>query len=92
MFLPLYRFEPETGLWLHRERPQPAALGLDDLSYSHGTLEYRSVSLSEPVSVLEGYLEQARKLAAGIGPPDARESKETVLTDELESLRWFPLS
>jgi len=90
--LPLYRFEAETGLWLHRERPQPAALSLDDLSYSRGALEYRSLRLAEPVSVLEGYLMQARKLAAAIEPPVGKTAEATVLRDELESLRWFPLS
>ena len=89
--LPLYRFHAETGLWLHRERPRPAALGFDDLNYEGGKLQYSSVRLSEPVSVLGGYLEQARDLAAGVDSAVRTDEDEVALRDELESLRWFPL-
>ncbi len=89
--LPLYRFHAETGLWLHRERPRPAALGFDDLNYENGKLQYSSVRLSEPVSVLGSYLEQARELAAGIDSVVRNDEDEVVLRDELELLRWFPL-
>ncbi len=64
----MYEFEAETGLWFHGERPQMAALRLDDLSYSSGRLECESVRLTEPLSVLPSYLEQARELVAGIDP------------------------
>ena len=79
-------------LWYHRERPQPAALGLDDLSYESGRLEYESVRLTEPISVLPSYLDQARELVAGIEPGLGKSGGGgTILRDELETLRWFPL-
>ena len=90
--LPLYGFVAETGIWLHRERPQPAALGFDDLSYERGELEYESVHLTEPVSILESYLERAREVVAAIEPNPAGGEGVSQLRDELETLRWFPLS
>ena len=90
--LPLYRFVAETGLWFHRERPQPAALGFEDLNYQSGRLEYDSVRLTEPISVLESYLEQAREMAAAIEPAPQSQGSGSALRDELESLRWFPIS
>ena len=41
-----------------------AALRLDDLSYQSGKLEYHSARLSEPLSVLASYLDEARALSS----------------------------
>ena len=89
--LGMYEFEAETGLWFHGERPQMAALKLDDLSYNSGRLECESVRLTEPLSVLPSYLEQARELAAGIEPGIEESGARSDLSDEFEALRWFPL-
>ena len=89
--LPLYVFETETGLWLHRERPQQAALGLDNLSYQGGELTYDSVRLTEPISVLERYLEEARDLVEGMESESTDAGSDETLRADLESLRWFPL-
>ena len=89
--LRMYEFEPETGLWTHGERPQLAALKLDDLSYSSGSLECDSVRLTEPVTVLQNYLDQARELVAAIEPGSEIDGAEADLNDEFEALRWFPL-
>ena len=89
--LGMYDFEAETGLWFHGERPQMAALKLDDLSYNSGRLECESVRLTEPLSVLPSYLEQARELAAGIEPGIEESGARSDLSDEFEALRWFPL-
>ena len=89
--LPLYVFEAETGLWLHRERPQQAALGLDNLSYLSGELAYDSVRLTEPISVLERYLEEAKDLVEGMEPDSTGGQGDETLSADLESLRWFPL-
>ena len=87
----MYEFEAETGLWFHGERPQMAALKLDDLSYSSGRLECESVRLTEPVTVLPSYLEQARKLVVGIESGIEDTGARSDLSDEFEALRWFPL-
>jgi len=89
--LRLYEFEPETGLWLHGERSQVAALRFDDLSYKSGRLECDSVPLTEPVSVLPGYLEQARELVAGTESGGQDTGARSELSDEFEALRWFPI-
>jgi len=89
--LSLYEFESETGLWFHRDRGQVAPLSLKDLSYTGGELDYVSRRLSEPVEVLVSYLTEARKLAAEIEPDPKIAPRESALSDELESLRWFPL-
>ncbi len=88
--LPIYEFEAETGLWFHRERPRRPRSRFDDLNYSSGKLECSSVRLSEPLSVMPSYLEQARELAAGIDP-EAPGDRCGHLSDEFEALRWFPL-
>ena len=36
--LPLYRFEPSSGLWEHAGRPPRRELGLEDISYGSGRL------------------------------------------------------
>ena len=89
--LPLYEFEPDTGLWFHRDRRQTAPLSLKDLGYAKGELNYVSRRLTEPVDVLESYLADARALAAAIEPDPKIAPRRSALSDELESLRWFPL-
>jgi selenocysteine lyase/cysteine desulfurase len=78
--LPLYRFDPDTGLWRHAEaRPRPL-LGLDDLARP-GRLE------TAPESVLRRQLDDARRIirAVDVTPLDP------ALPPELEAIRWFPL-
>lgn len=89
--LPLYRFDPRTGLWHHRARPRRPQLTLDGLSFAHdalGTPWRRKVA---PESVLPGYLAEARRIAAEIEahPPAVEASGQA--SDEFERLRWFPL-
>jgi selenocysteine lyase/cysteine desulfurase len=89
--LSLYEFEPETGLWFHRKRRRVAPLGLGDLHYNRGKLEYDSHRLIEPVAVLQDYLAEAKRLVAEIGSDPEIAPRESALSGELESLRWFPL-
>ncbi|MEN0063407.1 MAG: aminotransferase class V-fold PLP-dependent enzyme [Myxococcota bacterium] len=91
--LPYYRFEPQTGLWRHRDgRPDPA-MRLTDVFYDTGRMEYRSLHRTEPEAALKGYLDEARRMlqqipdrcseVPGIEPPH--------LNPDVEALRWFPL-
>ena len=89
--LSLYEFEPETGRWFHRKRRRTAPLGLDELRYRGGKLQYHAEVLTEPVAVLEDYLAEARRLVAEIDPDPGIAPRESTLSGELESLRWFPL-
>ena len=80
--LPLYRFDPATGLWQHRAAP-PSRLRLSEALTSR---------LPEPARaserVLASQLREARRIldkAEAFAPP------EPVVSDEFERIRWFPL-
>ena len=88
--LPHYRFEPDTGLWRHRDRHVEPPMSLLDVSYEHGVLEFPERRLRAPVSSLGEYREAAMGLfdaAFDIGP-DPIGLPET--TSDFEHLRWFP--
>ena len=87
--LPHYDFDIDTGIWRHRDHELRAELGLDDLNFRSGNLEYPDRHLSEPESALGEYLEQARRLTAETEV--GRDGKTAELTEDLERLRWFPM-
>ena len=89
--LPYYHFDIDTGVWRHRDHELRAELGLDDLSFRSGQLEYPARHLSEPESALGSYLEQARRIAAEAEAEFGCDADTTELPEELERLRWFPL-
>jgi selenocysteine lyase/cysteine desulfurase len=82
--LPLYRFDPSSGLWHHRYAlPQPP-VGLDDLA------PIRRPRV--PESVLPGYLDEAHRIVAELGEDaPARPPAPLPISAEFERLRWFPL-
>jgi selenocysteine lyase/cysteine desulfurase len=90
--LPHYDFEPNTGRWLHKNgRPEPP-MRLSDLSYRSGRLEYRSRRATEPEWVLEGYLEDARRIIdEAVREYAGTEARDPALSADFEHLRWFPL-
>ena len=90
--LPHYNFDIDTGIWRHRDHEFRAELGLDDLSFRSGKLEYRGRQLSEPESALGEYLEQARRMVAEAEAEFGHDGEIAELPEELERLRWFPLS
>ena len=84
-----YRFDPETGLWHHRDGAPEPVRSLGDIAYRTGKLEYRAHHVTEPEWVLGDYLEEARTIldaAASVAPVAA-----PALSDDFERLRWFPL-
>jgi hypothetical protein len=88
--LPLYRFDPDSGLWQHREAPREAPVSLDDLPLGPG-LRLAGGPETAPESVLPGYLEEARRIVAGIEARPPAPGPPPVVSDEFERLRWFPL-
>jgi selenocysteine lyase/cysteine desulfurase len=85
--LPLYRFDPDTGLWQHRgPLPGPAA----DLS---AAVDHRPQSLpTAPESVLVAQLERAREVIAAVkADPPTSSLRDQAVSDEFERIRWFPL-
>jgi selenocysteine lyase/cysteine desulfurase len=91
--LPLYRFDPQTALWRHRDGAVEPPLRLTDLSYDPETGELRVPELPHdraPESALEGYLAEARAILAAAGEcPEGDGAPE--LGADFEHLRWFEL-
>jgi|tagenome__1003787_1003787.scaffolds.fasta_scaffold20972382_1 selenocysteine lyase/cysteine desulfurase/CRP-like cAMP-binding protein len=90
--LPLYQFDPFTGLWHHESgRPRPA-LTLHDVSFASGTLEFDGPRAREPESALSGYLDEGRRIIRAVeAEPPRGPAHEPMLTSEFERIRWFPL-
>jgi selenocysteine lyase/cysteine desulfurase len=88
--LPLYRFDPDSGMWQHRAgRPdRPARLG--DLTATLDGAPPRFATA--PESALAGQLDAARQVfdAVQAGPP-AGPLHDPALSEEFERVRWFPL-
>ncbi len=91
-FLPLYRFNPATGLWRHADARAPRLL-LADVSFASGTLTYRSDPPPEsPSSELADHLDEARRLARALeSSPPPGPLPDPALPCEFERARWFPL-
>jgi selenocysteine lyase/cysteine desulfurase len=89
--LPWYRFDPETGLWRHRDADRIVPpMSLHEVDYADGTMRYPDRRRRMAQGDLGGYLEAARAelAAARAQPRDPVESPDT--TEEFEQLRWFP--
>jgi selenocysteine lyase/cysteine desulfurase/CRP-like cAMP-binding protein len=90
--LPLYRFDPFSGLWHHRDgRPTPP-VSLFDVSYSGAAMEFGAAHSTAPESALRDQLEQAERFIADLDSRLAGEPiVDAVLPPSFEALRWFPL-
>ena len=90
--LPLYRFDPFTGLWHHWSGRLRPPLTLHDVSFASGTLEFHGPRATEPESALRRYLDEARRIIRAVedAPPLAA-VHDPVLTPEFDLVRWFPL-
>jgi selenocysteine lyase/cysteine desulfurase len=88
--LPLYRFDPDSGLWTHRDGPGAAPMSLHDISYAAGRMSYPLHRRQAPVESLPQYLAEARRIldAARSAPPEP--GAVPVTTPDFEHLRWFP--
>jgi selenocysteine lyase/cysteine desulfurase len=85
--LPLYRFDPQTALWQHREREREPALRLRDVGPALGAPA--APAQGAPESVLAEQLRAARRIIAAaesIPPPPPERQLESF-----ERIRWFPL-
>jgi len=85
--LPLYRFDPVTGLWHHRSATPEELPSLHDVLTGGG-----GRPSSAPESVLPGQLQAARRIIAAVqGRPPAGPLDQPELSDDFERIRWFPL-
>ena len=90
--LPLYRFDPFTGLWHHRDARARPPVSLYDISYSGAAMEFGASRATAPERVLRDQLEHARSLIASLDDRSAAETVEDlVLPPSFEAIRWFPL-
>lgn len=90
--LPDYEFIPSAGLWRHKKGHPEAPLGLGDISYRDGKLEYRSRHVREPAWVLESYLEEAKRiLYRDVCEIGGGCLEDPPRSEDFEALRWFPL-
>ena len=85
--LPLYRFDPATGLWHHHARtPDPPPSLVDAL-----TIDPTPVPTA-PESALAGQIQAARKIiAATESNPPTGPLQDQVVSEAYERIRWFPL-
>ena len=89
--LPLYRFEPESGLWKHRG-DEPTSLRLADVSFALGRLEVPTRSPIVDPGTFADHLERARRLVATVeAAPPVMPLDDPPLSEEFERGRWFPL-
>ncbi len=87
--LPLYRFEPRTGLWRHRDGLPSTPTSLRDISYASGAMTYPHRPRLLPDGGLPAYLERARaRIDELASTPPARPARPATTAD-FEHLRWF---
>jgi selenocysteine lyase/cysteine desulfurase len=92
LLLPDYVFDPETGLWHHRQGAVEPLLRLADVRFADdGSLDHPHTRETAPEDALAGYLDEARRVfeaRAAIRPDD---EAATGLSGDFEALRWFEL-
>ncbi|MBI3430306.1 MAG: aminotransferase class V-fold PLP-dependent enzyme [Actinobacteria bacterium] len=94
LFLVDYSFDPDSGIWRHRQGPKEPALRLREISYAQdGVMHYPIHSDREPESALAEYLVSAQKLAhmRETQPPRVQAGVPPTMSEHFESLRWFEL-
>lgn len=94
LFLGDYSFEPDSGMWHHRNGPVEPALRLREVSYSaEGKMVYPVHVDLAPESALAQYLSAAEELAVARENKPATKEPTTLstLSERFETLRWFEL-
>jgi selenocysteine lyase/cysteine desulfurase len=89
--LPLYRFEPETGLWRHRDG-EPEILRLEDVSFASGRLEVAARGTVGDAGTFSDHFAEARRLVAAVeAAPPILPLDDPPVSEAFERQRWFPL-
>jgi selenocysteine lyase/cysteine desulfurase len=88
--LPEYRFDPRSGLWRHRDAPEPPER-LDRFGFAVAPAPARRVG----DEALDGYLDQARAIlaarAGGDASPGPHGCAPAIVGPGFDRLRWFDL-
>lgn len=86
-----YRFDPETGIWVHRNGLVEPPLRLKRVSYDpDGQMQHPTQPLTSPESSLADHLAEGARLLAKQEPAIIDVSGHLVSAD-FEHLRWFEL-
>lgn len=86
-----YRFDPATGIWVHRDGIVEPPLRLAQVTYGpDGEMHYPHQKTTAPESALAGYLAQSAELLRCVTPAEPGDLPELVSAD-FEHLRWFDL-
>jgi selenocysteine lyase/cysteine desulfurase len=91
--LPDYTFDPDTGLWRHRDAAPGPALSLSDVRYgADGTMSCPDVHAPPNRRPLADYFDEARKILEALpDPPDDTDDTTARVSPDFERLRWFEL-
>ena len=91
--LPLYRFDPFSGQWHHRDGRSRPAVGLYDVHYDTGEMEFRGQAATAPETELVHQLEEAKRIIERFERTAVEEDAvvDLQLGPGFERLRWFPL-
>jgi len=85
--LPLYRFDPESGAWRHHQDEEASAPFSLEAALHAGPLSASALPAEERAGMLAGYLDEARRLAEGLGEPAA--PPEGLLDGRFGKLQFF---
>lgn len=88
--LPVYDFDPFTGLWRHVDGIPEPPMSLYDIDYSSGEMTYPMHRRQEAEDKLQSYFEAAVDIVGSV-TERTRPPKRLDLSDDFEHLRWFPL-
>ena len=95
LFLSDYNFNPDTGLWKHKNGPVEPPMSLNAISYnSAGEMQYPIKHDRTPESSLKDYIKQAQKFSIDKEQNTATNLSTNVadlLGEQFESMRWFEL-
>jgi selenocysteine lyase/cysteine desulfurase len=89
--LPLYEFDPMTGLWHHRDGPTKPRLRLSEVTFGPDGITYPDRRMSAPDTELVSYLDDARSIIKNLTATPGRDGQHLDVGDDFEHLRWFPL-
>ena len=89
--LPLYRFDPGTGLWAHRDGTATPPMSLGDITYEDGTMRSPLSKAVVDDRPLPEWLDEARRVMEGGDGAATRSGIDPATSADFELLRWFHL-
>ena len=84
-----YDFEPESGIWHHRNGTRGPSMSLDEISYDTGRMLFENRRRSEPVD-LARHLVSADELFHAGADQHVPHTMAPETNADFETLRWFP--